>query len=79
METTKATRIARTQTNAANAPVGSIVSYEDMANPAAFYTVIGYVTDAWGTEAQMVRHSTGLVSTCSMRGAGWVLAETVSW
>lgn len=75
MNTTTAPRIRRTTTPAADAPVGVIVSYEDMANPAAFFTVVGHVTDAWGTQAQLVAHSTGEVSTCSMRGAGWVLAE----
>lgn len=78
METTTAPRIRRTNVNAAAATVGQIVSYEDMANPATFYTVIGHVKDAWGTEAQLVSHSTGLVSTCAMRGAGWVLAEVAA-
>ena len=54
MNTATAARIHRTSTPARDAQVGAIVSYEDMANPAAFYTVIGHVTDAWGTEAQLV-------------------------
>jgi len=73
MNTTQSIR--RSQTPARNAKVGDLVSYEDMANPTAFFTVIGHVTDAWGTEAQLVSHSTGIVTTCAMRGAGWVMAE----
>lgn len=71
-------RIRRSTTPAATATVGQIVSYEDIANPAAFFTVIGHVTDAWGTEAQLVSHDTGLVTTCAMRGAGWVMAEVAA-
>lgn len=68
-------RIHRSNVPAKNAKVGEIVSYEDMSNPAAFFTVIGHVTDAWGTEAQLVSHTDGAVTTCAMRGAGWVMAE----
>ena len=68
-------RIRRSTVPARDAQVGQIVSYEDMANPAEFYTVIGHVTDAWGTQARLVAHSTGLVTTSSLRGAGWVVAE----
>jgi hypothetical protein len=71
-------RIARSTAPAVNAKVGDIVSYEDMSNPAAFFTVIGFVKDAWGTEAQLVSHSSGRITTCAMRGAGWVMAEVAA-
>lgn len=65
----------RTQAPARNADKGAIVSYEDVANLPRFYTVIGQVRDAWGTEAELVDLESGRITTSSLRGAGWVLAE----
>jgi hypothetical protein len=67
--------LIRTTTPANGAQVGTVVSYEDMANPARFFTVIGEVKDAWGTEAQLVDLQTGRIVTKSLRQAGWVVAE----
>jgi hypothetical protein len=73
--TKTAVYFTRTNTPAASAQIGDVVSYEDMSNPDTYYTVVDHVTDAWGTEARMVNLETGRISTNSMRGAGWVLAE----
>ena len=56
-------------------PVGSVVCYSDIANPPTYFTILGIVRDAWGTQAELLSHTTGTVTTSPLRGAGWKRCE----